>query len=113
MTAYPQGKIAPATAGTPVQLSAPAAGTSSNGLVACILVAQIGGTTGATYFGRVGLNRTTLAGVIFPFLAPGASGFINVQEIGDQDGPNVVNPLDYAVDAANNNEGMLITYIVA
>lgn len=99
------GKIAPSAAGTPVQC------TADRTIVAQkIFVAQIPGTSGITYFGRSTLVKATLVGCIKAFLAPGASGFTDTLEI-DVDGGNALYPADYWVDAANNNEGLIISYL--
>lgn len=108
MTILPQGKIAPATAGTPVALTAPSTGFP---LVAAILIAQIAGTSGNVYFGLTSLNKTSRAGVIREFLPAGASGFLDSEVIGDPCGENKLDPTKYGVDADTNAQGMLVSYI--
>lgn len=99
------GKIAPTAGGTPVRCT-----TDETIRASEIIVSQIAGTTGKTCFGRQGLNRTTLAGVIKQFIAPGASGFLDTLEV-EADG-NGLRLSDYWVDADNNNEGVLIAYVI-
>jgi hypothetical protein len=102
------GKIAPATAGTPQRLTSDTTITASK-----IILSQVAGTTGTTIFGLYGsLNRSTLAGGIKQFLAPGASGFLDFIEITPANGGRTITVADYAVDAANNGEGLLISYEV-
>jgi hypothetical protein len=108
MQAYPQGKVAPVTAGTPVRLAAPPSGT----LVAEIQIAQIAGTTGSVYFGKVGMVKGTFVGVMRQFMAPGATGFLDSENYGDGE-TNRLDPTDYCVDADTNLMGMLVTYIQA
>ena len=99
------GKIAPSSAGTPVQC------TTDRTIVAqTILVSQIPATTGVTYFGRSGLVRASYANVIKGFLAPGASGFTDTLQIdAPQGNPFVL--ADYWVDAAVNSEGLVVAYV--
>ena len=99
------GKIAPSSAGTPVQCTADRTIVASK-----IYVAQIPGTTGLTYFGRSNLVKATLVGCIKAFLAPGASGFTDTLTI-ESPGGDALYPADYWVDAATNSEGLLIAYL--
>ena len=100
------GKIAPTTAGTPVQC------TTDNTIRASeIIVSQIAGTAGKTCFGRAGLNRTTLTGVIKQFIPPNAGGFLDTLEF-EAEG-NGLRLSDYWVDSDNNNEGVLVAYVVS
>ena len=99
------GKIAPATAGTPVQCT-----TDRTIAAKVIFVSQVPATTGATYFGRSGMVKSTLVGVIKAFLPPGASGFTDTLQI-ESDGGNPLSLADYWVDAANNSEGLIIAYL--
>jgi hypothetical protein len=99
------GKIAPSSAGTPVQC------TTDRTIVAQkLLVSQIPGTSGNTFFGRSTLTKATYVGVIKGFLpATGANGFTDTLEI-DADGGNPICLADYWVDADTNGQGLLIAY---
>lgn len=108
MEVYSLGKIAPTTPGTPVQLT-----TDDTIKAQAVFASQIGGTTGRVLLGRVGLNKTTLAGCIKPFLPPSASGFLDSFEVAADDRSNCIQLSKYVVDADVANEGLVISYVVA
>lgn len=99
------GKKTVTTAGTPIPLSA----TS----VKChkIIVSQIPGTTGTTYFGKSTLVKATGVGVLRYFVAPTASGMLDFWEIVSPDG-NQLDLAEYYVDANVNAEGLQAAYAV-
>src|SRR4051812_46392317 len=99
------GKVPVPTAGTPVALSATQVRCSK------ILISQIAGMTGKTYFGVSGLVKATFVGVIKQFAIPVvAAGFLENIMIEDSDGGDGLNLNDYYVDADVSNEGLLVTY---
>ncbi len=104
MTAVSLGKVAPATAGTPKQIT-----TDTTIKANRIVFAQIPATTGKAFVGVSGLNRSTLAGALRAFLPPGASGFTDDFEVEAESG-NALTVADYYVDADNNNEGVIVSY---
>lgn len=107
MQAFPQGQITVATPGTPVPL---AAGPTSGG-VSRIFAENIIGGTGKVYFGLVGMNKTTGAGVIHVFWPTGAGGAVaNTFQIDDDKSANTLRPEQYAIDADNAGEGARVTY---
>jgi hypothetical protein len=101
------GKVPVPTPGTPVALS-------SDPTVHCakIILSQVPGATGKTYFGKAGLSKSTLAGVVGAFLPPAATGLLDTREIAaEEDGGNPLRLSDYAVDADTAGEGILVSYV--
>ena len=99
------GKIGVPTPGTPVPLTADASIRA-----ACIIVCQIGGTTGRVLFGKAGLNKTSLAGAIRTFLPAGASGLLDHIEIHSHGAGNRLQPSEFVIDADTAGEGVLVSY---
>ena len=107
MTLTSMGRVNVPTAGTPVALS-----TNPQHRVAKLLVQAIPGLTGKVYVGRVGMNKTTLAGVC-RILAPNTSGGVSDQFfLESQDGTDSIYMSEYAVDADVAGEGLLVSYWV-
>ena len=101
------GKIAVATPGTLIPLSATALKVSK------ILVCQIAGMTGKTYFGTSALVRSTFVGVIKQFAIPVAgAGVLECQLFEDDQSGNGLNLADYYIDADVATEGLLVSYWV-
>lgn len=101
------GKVPVPSPGTPVALS-----TDHSIRCAKIILTQMPGATGKTYFGKNGLNKATLAGVVTAFLPPAATGLLDSREItADDDGGNALELHDYAVDADTAGEGVLVSYV--
>jgi hypothetical protein len=98
------GKIAPVTAGTPVQVTA-----DSTIKAYKIIVAQLPTSTGKVYLGRAGLVKGTYAGCIKVFQVPGSTGLLDTFEISGESGEQLT-PADYWVDADTSSEGLLVSY---
>jgi hypothetical protein len=100
------GKIIVPTPGTPVPVTADATIK-----VHAIVVSQIPGSTGITYFGLQNainptFSKTTGAGVLKSFLPPGASGFTDERTVTADERGNALVAADFKVDAAVANEGL-------
>lgn len=106
MRAYSLGKIAPVTAGTPVQATAD--GTIR---VARVRFQAVAGNTGVAFVGVSGLVKATLVGAIASLAIPG-SGQPPAVEIHSGDGTNALQLSDYWVDANVNAEGVVVSYWV-
>jgi hypothetical protein len=99
------GRVNVPTPGTPVPLS-----TNTQERVAKVFVQVIPGLTGKTYFGRTGMNKTTLAGVsriLFPNASGGASETFFLESA---DAADSINLAEYAIDADIAGEGLLVSY---
>ncbi len=100
------GKIVVPTPGTPVPLTADATIK-----VHAIVVSQLPGSTGVTFFGLQNainptFSKTTGAGVLKSFLPPGASGFTDEHKFDSDDRGNVLVAADFRVDANTANDGL-------
>jgi hypothetical protein len=100
------GKIVVPTPGTPVQLT-----TDTSIKVHKIIVSQIPGSTGNTYFGiQNALNptfsKTSGAGVLKSFLPPGTSGLTDSHPVSAAENANGLVAAEYRVDADTANQGL-------
>ena len=98
------GRVNVTTSGTEVRLASV--------LTPCnrIRVQAIAGLTGKVYFGTVGVNHTTLAGVVKVLAVTPTGGVDDAYEVATQDGTNTLNLADYWIDAAVNGEGVIVAY---
>jgi hypothetical protein len=111
MQIFSLGKVAVATAGTPVALSSLLpANFPSNGSCARIIVSQVMGTTGKPCFGTTAVVASTLAGTIKQFAPAATSGLTDtyVHDPGAEGG-NPLNVNNYAIDVTVNGEGLIVS----
>lgn len=106
MQANSLGHVSVPTPGTPVHVSATTVWCKR------IRFSDPVGESGPKYVGVAGLVKSTGAGLIREIWPVGESGGINddyyeVEAIDDRD---LLNLADYWIDAANENEGLIIAY---
>lgn len=99
------GKVAVASAGTPVPILA-----DTNVRACKILFLTIPGLTGAIYVGGRSMEKNSLAGVMTKLNPPVSAGVTDHFTIESRDGSNSLRPSDYWLDASINGEGALVTY---
>jgi hypothetical protein len=105
MTHTSLGRVNVSTPGTPVPLS-----TNPTQSVSKLFFQVIPGLTGKTYIGKPGMNKSTMSGVS-RILWPNASGGLSDQFFLEaQDGADVFQLSEYAIDADVAGEGLLVTY---
>lgn len=105
MTHTSLGRINVSTPGTPVPLS-----TDPTQRVSKLFFQVIPGLSGKTYIGNPAMKKSTLSGVS-RILWPNASGGFSDQFFLEaQDGADVIQLSDYAIDADVAGEGLLVTY---
>jgi hypothetical protein len=99
------GRVNVPVAGTPVPLTTNPAITASK-----LFVQAIPGLTGKTYLGSPTMAKATLAGVTRILWPNTTSGPVESFFLESQDGENSIRLKDYAIDADNAGEGLLVTY---
>ena len=104
MIIVPLGKIACATPGTPVRVTATP--TPCYGLI----IEPASGNAGNSYFGVSTLVKATGVGVIKAFLKPTATGLMDQLQVSGPDG-NQMNAADYYIDADTTADGFLVSYL--
>jgi len=102
MTATSLGRVNVPTSGTTVPLAI-------TQTFCCRIRAQVvAGLTGKMYLGTLGLNKTTLAGVIKEFWPNSAGGVDDSWEVWTNS--DELDLSQYAIDAAVSGEGLIVTY---
>src|SRR5262245_53435775 len=102
MEIYSLGRIAPDSPGTPAPLT-----TDDDLMVHAVIVSQSATSTSRTVFGRVGLDKDTLAGVIKEFDTPGGNGMLDTLKLVSCAG-NAIQLSKYVVDADTGGDGLLV-----
>ena len=98
------GRVNVTTAGTSVPLA------TTRTPCARIRVSVVAGLTGKMYIGTKNVVGSTYTGVIKE-LSPNASGGVDDSyEISTGTDSNLLNLADYAIDAAVNGEGLIVSY---
>lgn len=105
MNVNPLGRVNVPAPGTPVALEATGTVTASK-----IFVQVVPGLTGKTYFGKAGMNKATLAGVIRILWPNTAGGFSENFFLETDDAGDSMRLSDYVVDADVAGEGLLVSY---
>ena len=105
MTIHCMGRVSVPAPGTPVPLSTDETVTASK-----LFFQVIPGLTGKTYAGVPTMTRATLTGVARVLWPNATGGFSETFYIESQDGENSIHLANYAVDADNAGEGLLVTY---
>lgn len=99
------GRVNVSVPGTPVPLT-----TNSTITASKLFVQAIPGLTGKTYLGAPTMAKATLVGVT-RILAPNPTGGASESFfLESQDCENGIRLKDYAIDADNAGEGLLVTY---
>ena len=105
MTLTSLGRVNVATPGTPVPLSA-----DPTLRVARLFFQSVPGLTGKTYIGAPLMNKTTLAQVVRVLVPATNSSIADQFSLAPEDGRDGIYLNQYAVDADNAGEGLLVSY---
>lgn len=106
------GKFVVPTPGTPVPVVIPAASVLQP-FTSChaLLAEALSSNTGKIYIGRVGMNKTTLVGVLIVLPVP-STNVLPTFSIAVQQGANAISIGSFYVDADNSNEGVSVSVMV-
>lgn len=104
------GKVTVPVPGLPVAMTFPAGLLLPT--VHSVLIEVLSGNTGKVYVGTNGLNKTTLANVLFVLAVPTANAFPTLT-LAITQGGNAVDLTQLRFDADNANEGVLVSAMVA
>ena len=103
------GKVTVTNSGTPVCISA------TSLMCQTILVQQMHGNTGKIYVMQSGGNKTTYSGVLAVIPAPtysgGVASVLPYAQVTIPMAEGALNPSLYWIDADNDNESALVSYV--
>jgi hypothetical protein len=102
MKAYPLGKIAVPTSGTPVQVTANTA----------VVAAKVEFTADPAMAGATATVKDSASGTVIAQLLKPANGVAGRWETPTFQDGNPIRVSDFAVDAATANDGVFVTYWV-
>jgi hypothetical protein len=114
---FATGKIAVASAGTPVNVPVPSFGWAGPAqpvlsTVHAFIIQALSTNAGKIYVGVAGLNKTTLAGVLVVLPVPTVN-LIPTFSVSVTEGANALSLSDLWIDADNSGEGVTISGVIA